>query len=445
MAWTTPRTWVTGELVTAAILNTYVRDNQDALDDGRLAIASQAAGDIVYASSSTALARVAIGTANKVLTSSGSAPQWSTQVVNAALPTNIDVGGTLDVTGVAKFDNEVGFGVTPTGGDVCIDAANSSTPTVRFENSDGTVDAAIDTWDSASNIQLWIGANEYLNGGSPARFNASYDTAAIELTAEGNINLRTGDGATTTTRVSVDKAGAVVMGTSLKVNPGGALVASDGVILGRTTSNHLMTLESDRDDDNGATVNLRLDSASPGNNDEPGRIHVYGRDDNNTDRNVVRIDIRQDDVATASQDSSIRFSVQNNSSGGTNAVASLSSTGVWSDASDEEAKEYTGSITERGSSGTVLDRIARLETGIYHTKNLPAGKEAEYHAGPSAQQLWREFGLGKDPTAHEPGIAAKDLAAIALAGLQQLIIQNEELKQRIVNLEEKLSTEGEGE
>lgn len=27
MAWTTPRTWVTGELVTASLLNTHVRDN----------------------------------------------------------------------------------------------------------------------------------------------------------------------------------------------------------------------------------------------------------------------------------------------------------------------------------------------------------------------------------------------------------------------------------
>lgn len=27
MAWTTPRTWVAGELVTAAIMNTHVRDN----------------------------------------------------------------------------------------------------------------------------------------------------------------------------------------------------------------------------------------------------------------------------------------------------------------------------------------------------------------------------------------------------------------------------------
>jgi len=31
MAWTTPRTWVTRELVTAAIMNAHVRDNLSAL------------------------------------------------------------------------------------------------------------------------------------------------------------------------------------------------------------------------------------------------------------------------------------------------------------------------------------------------------------------------------------------------------------------------------
>jgi hypothetical protein len=42
-----------------------------------------------------------------VLTSSGTAPQWSTQLVNAALPTNIDVGGTLDVTGDTTLDGDI--------------------------------------------------------------------------------------------------------------------------------------------------------------------------------------------------------------------------------------------------------------------------------------------------------------------------------------------------
>jgi hypothetical protein len=32
MAWTSPRTWVSGELVTAALMNTYIKDNQTALD-----------------------------------------------------------------------------------------------------------------------------------------------------------------------------------------------------------------------------------------------------------------------------------------------------------------------------------------------------------------------------------------------------------------------------
>jgi hypothetical protein len=32
MAWTSPRTWTTGELVTAAIMNTHIRDNQNVLN-----------------------------------------------------------------------------------------------------------------------------------------------------------------------------------------------------------------------------------------------------------------------------------------------------------------------------------------------------------------------------------------------------------------------------
>jgi len=76
MAWTAPRTWVSGELVTASLMNTYVRDNQTALVGGHMEIASQAAGDVLYASSSTALARLGIGAANSILHSNGSAIAW---------------------------------------------------------------------------------------------------------------------------------------------------------------------------------------------------------------------------------------------------------------------------------------------------------------------------------------------------------------------------------
>ena len=59
MAFTTPRTWVTGELVTAALLNTYIKDNQTALYAGAMSIASQATNDVIIASSATQLGRTA--------------------------------------------------------------------------------------------------------------------------------------------------------------------------------------------------------------------------------------------------------------------------------------------------------------------------------------------------------------------------------------------------
>ncbi len=55
MAWTTPRTWVTGELVTAAMLNAHVRDNFNVVREGGLAIANQANGRFPVASSATQL------------------------------------------------------------------------------------------------------------------------------------------------------------------------------------------------------------------------------------------------------------------------------------------------------------------------------------------------------------------------------------------------------
>lgn len=43
MAWTTPRTWVTGELMTSGTLNTHLRDNQRYLhgDDGAITLLSR--------------------------------------------------------------------------------------------------------------------------------------------------------------------------------------------------------------------------------------------------------------------------------------------------------------------------------------------------------------------------------------------------------------------
>ena len=80
MAWSAPSTRNTGDLIDATIWNADVKANTEALRAGGIAIASQAANDVLYASSATQVARLGAGTAGKVLTTqgTGSAPTWET-------------------------------------------------------------------------------------------------------------------------------------------------------------------------------------------------------------------------------------------------------------------------------------------------------------------------------------------------------------------------------
>lgn len=71
MAWTA-RTWVTGETVTAAKMNT-LRD--DLLRTSAATVTT--AGDITYANAANSMgSRLAIGTAGFLMGSDGSAPVW---------------------------------------------------------------------------------------------------------------------------------------------------------------------------------------------------------------------------------------------------------------------------------------------------------------------------------------------------------------------------------
>lgn len=82
MAWTTPRTWVTNETVTAAIMNAHVRDN---LKETSTATA-QASGDLIYADASKSMGdRLPIGPAGSTLHSDGSDPVWR-QAATDSLP-----------------------------------------------------------------------------------------------------------------------------------------------------------------------------------------------------------------------------------------------------------------------------------------------------------------------------------------------------------------------
>jgi len=79
MAYVTPSTALTGDLIAAADWNKNTVDNPIALRTGAIALTSQAANDVFYASSATQMARLAAGTSGYVLTTqgSGTAPIWT--------------------------------------------------------------------------------------------------------------------------------------------------------------------------------------------------------------------------------------------------------------------------------------------------------------------------------------------------------------------------------
>jgi len=74
--WTSPRTWVTSELVTASLLNTHIRDNLLETAPAKLTVA----GDLPYATAANTLARLAKGTALQGLrmNAGATAPEWAT-------------------------------------------------------------------------------------------------------------------------------------------------------------------------------------------------------------------------------------------------------------------------------------------------------------------------------------------------------------------------------
>lgn len=76
MSWTAPRTWVTGEIVTAALLNTHLRDNVNDLDrrtspSGSVVATSQTTTSTSYTDLATAgpAVTVTIGSTGKALVS----------------------------------------------------------------------------------------------------------------------------------------------------------------------------------------------------------------------------------------------------------------------------------------------------------------------------------------------------------------------------------------
>jgi len=73
MAWSTPRTWVTGETVTAALMNAHIRDQFRETSPFTVS----AGGDLPYADAANSMnSKLAIGASGRTLVSDGSAPVW---------------------------------------------------------------------------------------------------------------------------------------------------------------------------------------------------------------------------------------------------------------------------------------------------------------------------------------------------------------------------------
>jgi hypothetical protein len=132
MAWTAPRTYVAGELMTAAIGNVHWRDNLNALRAGGLSVTSQAANDLAYFSSSTQVGRVAAAASSVLITSAGSVPSLS-QTLPTAVQDNITRLGTVtsgafpaaNLTGTTLAANVVTSSLTSHGTLLALAVANS--------------------------------------------------------------------------------------------------------------------------------------------------------------------------------------------------------------------------------------------------------------------------------------------------------------------------------
>ena len=104
------------------------------------------------------------------------------------------------------------------------------------------------------------------------------------------------------------------------------------------------------------------------------------------------------DVSNNSEDSQAKFTVKNN---GSDATASLSSAGAWTDASDAAFKTYEGTAHSLygGTDGKVItDKLKSLNVGRYYTKGIASDKipTAERHISPTAQDFYNAFGTGTE-------------------------------------------------
>jgi hypothetical protein len=104
----------------------------------------------------------------------------------------------------------------------------------------------------------------------------------------------------------------------------------------------------------------------------------------------------------------------------TSTGAKLTTAGVWTDVSDRNAKENFATVNGRD----VLAKLIAMPVSIWNYKVDDASIR---HIGPTAQDFYSTFGVGSDDT----HIAALDTNGVALAAIQGLYQENQDLKAQV--------------
>ena len=196
------------------------------------------------------------------------------------------------------------------------------------------------------------------------------------------------------------------------------------------------------------TVLSRHCSASPADFDIITSWQAQAKDSGTCVRAVAEWQVVFVDVTAGTTCASMAWKTSNNSSGNSNTTATLTAAGVWTDSSGEMYKYYEGSaidLYDGRPCHVILDKIMTLDVGRYHSSDLETYNASlpescwkpitERHISPTAEQFYDLFGTGRDPRAWiprtdefgnvtydppQPGLAPKDMAGVALWGIQEL-------------------------
>ena len=191
-SWTAPRTWSTGELVNASLLNAQIRDNELVLRAGGFAVSSQAVGDLLCASSTTQFARLAGVASGQVLASAGTS---TCPAYTAVL--NLSGAGTHTISGGTSTSQILAVTNTSSG------TTARSYLNINAGTNGGYLQVLSQGWTSANDLQQSGVSLEVIGAGG---------LSLASINASGGVNIYTGS--TPSLRATFFPSGGVSVGNT---------------------------------------------------------------------------------------------------------------------------------------------------------------------------------------------------------------------------------------